>query len=402
MDTSNLRPPALCAALLALAAGAQPLTSNALNPALSLILDARLASHSNDPAAYQLPGFQLGPEVGPGERGFALSEAELVVSANVDEWFYGTLVAAIAEDGGEGVIELEEAWLQTLALPSGFTVKAGKFFSRIGYLNEKHPHAWDFADAPVAYDAFFAGNLKDTGVQLRWVAPTDLYLELGLEALSGESFPAAGRDRGGKGSHTLFAKLGGDLGASHSWQLGASRVDARAVGRTIEVDDPAVEPEVAFSGDSRLWGFDFVWKWSPDGNYQARSLVFSAEWLQREESGDLEVRFPSASLPDAGAYAGEQDGLYAQAVYRWRPQWRVGLRYDRLSADNAVTGLSAPIGLADDAHAPTRTTLMVDYSHTEFSRIRLQLARDGSSPATDHQLVLQYVASLGAHGAHQY
>lgn len=394
---------AIAAVMIApLASAAQPVAGNALNPAMSLILDMRLVSSSGDPADYSLPGFQLGPEVGPDDQGFVLGEAELNVSANIDDWFYGNMVAAIAQEDGEGVIELEEAWIQTTALPAGFTVKAGKLFSRVGYLNEKHPHAWDFVDAPLVYDAFFAGNLKDAGVQARWVAPTDLYLELGVEAFAGEAFPSAGRASGGKGMYTVFAKLGGDWDDSNSWQIGVSGIDAQADGRVEEPHDPAVDPTVAFTGDSEMFGVDFVWKWSPDGNYKQRNFVLSAEYLRREESGALEVVFPPATAPEAGAYSGTQHGYYVQAVYQWMPQWRFGVRYDRLAADNAVSGLSAPIGLADDAHAPDRIALMVDFSHTEFSRFRLQLARDNSGPVAVDQAVLQYIVSMGPHGAHQY
>jgi len=52
---------------------------------------------------------------------------------------------------------------------------------------------------------------------------------------------------------------------------------------------------------------------------------------------------------------------------------------------------------------PTRNTLMLDWSPTEFSRIRLQLASDKSRfGVTDRQLLLQYIYSLGAHGAHTF
>jgi len=399
----HTRAVALATAMLATpTALAAAVTGNAMNPAMSLILDMRLASSSEDPAAWTLPGFQPGPEVGPDPDGFALGEAELNLSSNIDDSFYGNLVAAIAEEDGEGAIELEEAWIQTTALPGGFTVKAGKLFSRVGYLNEKHPHAWDFVDAPLAYDAFYAGNLKDTGVQARWVAPTDLYLELGVEAFAGEAFPAAGRASGGKGMYTVFAKLGGDWDDSNSWQLGVSGVDAEADGRVSEPADPALDPTVAFTGDSTLFGVDFVWKWSPDGNFKQRNLVFSTEYMTRDESGSLEVLFPLAGAPEAGAYAGTQDGYYAQLVYQWRPQWRIGLRYDRLASDNVVSGLSAPIVLDDDAHAPTRVTVKVDFSHTEFSRFRLQLARDEAGPVAADRVILQYIVSMGPHGAHQY
>lgn len=404
MTTTRLLIAATAALASSTALAEQQVSGSSLNPAISLIINAQLASYSNDPEEHHLPGFQLGPEVGPGERGFSLGEAELNVSSNIDDWFYGNLVAALHQHEGETEIELEEAWIQTLALEHGFTVKAGKMFSRIGYLNEKHPHAWDFADAPLVYGAFLANNLKDTGLQARWVAPTDLFLEVGVEAFAGESFPAAGRASGGKGMYTVFAKLGGDWDDSNSWQVGISGLDAQAVGRAEEGHDhgAGTEPEVAFTGDSELVGLDFVWKWAPNGNYKLRNFVVAAEWMRREESGDLEVVFPPATVPEAGTYSGTQDGYYVQAVYQWRPQWRFGVRYDRLAADNDVGGLSAPIELEEDGHAPTRLALMVDFSHTEFSRFRLQLARDESTTEADHQAILQYIVSMGPHGAHQY
>jgi hypothetical protein len=52
---------------------------------------------------------------------------------------------------------------------------------------------------------------------------------------------------------------------------------------------------------------------------------------------------------------------------------------------------------------PTRNTVMVDWSSSEFSRVRLQLARDRSRMnEPDNQVFLQYIMSLGAHGAHKF
>jgi hypothetical protein len=46
---------------------------------------------------------------------------------------------------------------------------------------------------------------------------------------------------------------------------------------------------------------------------------------------------------------------------------------------------------------------MFDYSPSEFSRLRLQLARDQSRPGvTDNQIFLQYIMSLGTHAAHSF
>jgi len=45
---------------------------------------------------------------------------------------------------------------------------------------------------------------------------------------------------------------------------------------------------------------------------------------------------------------------------------------------------------------------MLDWSHSEFSRIRLQAARDLSAREANNQIGLQYIHSIGAHGAHGF
>ena len=46
---------------------------------------------------------------------------------------------------------------------------------------------------------------------------------------------------------------------------------------------------------------------------------------------------------------------------------------------------------------------MADWSLDEFSRLRLQFARDKSMQGvSDNQVTLQYIMSLGAHGAHKF
>ena len=47
-------------------------------------------------------------------------------------------------------------------------------------LNEQHPHAWDFQDAPLVYKAFLGNQIKQDGVQLKWIAPTELLLSRDL------------------------------------------------------------------------------------------------------------------------------------------------------------------------------------------------------------------------------
>ena len=46
---------------------------------------------------------------------------------------------------------------------------------------------------------------------------------------------------------------------------------------------------------------------------------------------------------------------------------------------------------------------MLDWSNSEFSRLRLQVARDRAMMGvTDNQVTLQYIMSIGAHGAHNF
>ncbi|HEX7237818.1 MAG TPA: hypothetical protein VF405_12700, partial [Gammaproteobacteria bacterium] len=273
--------------------------SNAFNPAISLILNGRYTSYSLDPAGYRLPGFLLEEEAGLPSEGLSLDETELAISANIDDKFYGSVSASIEQTNGETSGDLEEAFFETLALPSGFKIKAGKFLSDIGYLNPIHAHAWDFADAPLAYVAMLDSGYSDTGVQGRWVAPTALFVEVGAELFSGDTFPAAnGAASNGTGAWTMFAHVGGDVGNTSSWRAGLSYQDADANGRVSSLGvDPGVSTAV-FTGSSELTIADFVWKWAKNGNPRDRYYVVQAEYLHRKESGGVEVALPLPAIFD--------------------------------------------------------------------------------------------------------
>ncbi|MBD3669691.1 MAG: hypothetical protein HUJ29_02875 [Gammaproteobacteria bacterium] len=361
------------------------ISGNTYNPAISLILDGRYASFSQDPETYRLAGFPLVGESGPGEAGLALGESELNLSANIDHLYYGHMTAAFAP---EGELEVEESYVQTLALGGGFNLKAGRFLSNIGYLNRQHKHSWDFADTALAYRGMLGGRYADDGLQVTWLAPTPLFMELSAEAMRGEGYPAAGAGNEGLGASTAAVHIGGDVGHSHSWRAGYSVLNATADGRGELGGD-------LFTGDSQVSIVDAVWKWAPNGNPRQRNLVLQAEYLQRRESGVFG--------PDGGqlAYTGDQSGWYIQAVYQFMPRWRVGLRQGGLSSDNTGAGV-AGTELDSAGHSPARSSLMLDFSASEYSRLRLQYNRDHSSASADEQWMLQYTMSLGAHGAHAF
>jgi len=382
-------------------------SASAFNPAISLVLAGSYADTSREPGDWGIAGFMPnGGEIGPGERSFNLGESELTFSASVDPYFSAQLTAAIT---GEDEIEVEEAFFRTLALPAGFTAKGGRFFSGFGYLNEVHAHAWDFADQPLVYQAFFGNQRGQDGLQLKWIAPMDLFVEFGAETGNGDAFPGTRRERNGLNGTTLFAHIGSDFGADASWRLGAAWIDLDAENREFEDLDAQGEPVLnSFTGNSRTWVADAVFKWAPGGNPARRYLKLQGEYMHREETGDLTFDVENVSLADA--YRSEQDGWYLQGVFQFRPRWRAGLRYDALDSGTPDIALVTTGTLAPESFPsllpgdPSRTTVMLDWNPSEFSRWRLQYAWDEARDDgdTDRQLNLQYLFGIGAHGAHKY
>lgn len=374
------------------------------NPKISLILQSTYANYSEKET--EIGGLLLGPETELRPEGFSISETELAFEANVDDLFRGWSTIAIHEEEGETEVELEEIYGETLSLPGGTAIKFGRFFSEIGYQNRQHVHAWEFVDAPLVYRTLLANQLGIDGAQLRWVAPTDLFLQLGVELGNGNNFPAGGEDLGDIGQTTAFAKVGGDFNRSNSWRFGASFITSEANERVSADDHGGGNEEYRFTGDSDLVVLDFIWKWAPNGNPKQRNFVFQTEVFLRDEEGNVDfIDNANAANNASTAYSGDVTGFYVQGVYQFVPRWRAGLRYGSLSVDNTVANDASGLEhLTETDEDPSRLSVMVDYSHSEFSRIRAQFNRDESDAEgkTDNQFLLQYILSLGAHPAHQF
>jgi hypothetical protein len=373
----------------------------AFNPAISLILGGTYGSLQQDPAV-PATGFAMNPNMGHAQ-GFNLGESELGIAANIDVNYRGVATLALDPAGG---VSVENAYVQTSALGNGLNLKFGRYFSGMGYLNEQHAHAWDFVDQPLVYAALWGNQLGEDGLQVKWLAPTDIFIELGAELGRGRGFPGSDRVKNGTGSGVLFAHIADDIGIEHSWRAGVSLHQTRAENRISDgvPDLPGTVGGVSnsFSGDSQTAGLDFVWKYSPNGNIRDRYVKVQSEYFRRKEIGSLTYDLATANIADS--YSVTQSGWYLQGVYQFMPHWRTGLRYDRLDPGIASIGpLNAGNVIGNYAFNPTRTSVMLDYSPSEFSRLRLQLARDNSRQGLpDNQLFLQYIMSLGAHGAHTY
>ncbi len=355
--------------------------ANAFNPAISLILNGSYSHHSLDSQAYIRSGFPLVGDGRPSANGFSLGESELSLSANIDDKLYGQITLTASSDNGNDTIGVEEAFIDTTSLPYGLSLRAGRFYSGIGYLNSHHTHTDSFFDRPLVYQAFLANQYADDGVQLRWIAPTSLFLEVGTELFRGDRYPSGGAQHGGIGARTLFAHVGGSAGSDNEWLAGVSMLKTKAAG----ADD-------GFSGDSTLYIADGTWKWAPQGNFKDGGVTVRGEYFYDDRDGTFTD--PTRDLISS-IWKGQRRGVYLEGVYRFNRTWDIGYRYDKLWAD-----AHGPLASAFD---PWRHSAELTWRNSEFSLIRLQLSHDKpNGNDSDNAISLQYQTSLGAHGAHKF
>ncbi len=395
-----------------------------------LFLDAKYSAQSQDPETAYAGVLPSGGENLP--RGFGIGETELVFKGAVDNLFRGEARFVFEQEGNGTTLKTEELFAETLGLPGGTKVKAGKYWSNVGYLNDKHPHEWDFVDLPLVYKQVFGGQLNETGAQLSWIAPTDnMLFKLGGEIAQGsngygETYNSnfnQNKPRLG----TLFAKTGGDIGESHSWQGGISWVrsttgngaGANQATYTLtntgnNADGQSVDQQLTFNGGNTIWIADFVYRWAPFGNPTSQNLKLQGEMFWNKQSGSMTSTFGCGDDPDnlsdpcnGSNFAQNQQGFYTQGIYQFIPKWRVGYRYDRVFNGTNSYGLPSTALVGSQVQSgwdPYRNTIMMDWANSEYSIIRLQLAQDTSyGPGlTNNQIFLQYIMSLGAHGSHKY
>jgi hypothetical protein len=374
---------------------------SAFNPAIYAVLQGVYANFSQDPNHYAISGFVPSGDIVPAKRGLSIAESELGLSANVDDKFYGNLILSLSPDNTVGV---EEAYGLYTAAPYGIAPKFGRFLSSIGYLNDQHQHAWDFYDPPLVYQALLGGQYQNNGLQVKWIAPTDEFLEFGAEIGSGESFPGNSRNKNGTGNGIAYMHAGGDVGASHSWRAGLSYLQTGAKDREYaQLDFAGNDAQLSFTGRTKLAIADFVWKWAPNGNAHERNFKVQGEYFWRRENGDLTFDANSAlGFTQVGSYRSNQNGFYVQGVYQFLPNWRVGARYDWLNPGSVDYGANGAY-LGSASFNPQRTAVMLDWTPSEFSRFRVQYQQAKLRPdVTDNEIFVQYILTLGAHGAHKF
>lgn len=352
---------------------------------------------------------QIGSSGLNAHRGWNFNYGELSLYSVVDPYFDMFAVIDLAPEGAG----IEEAYFSTRKLPYGFQVKAGKFLASFGRINEQHEHYWDFANRPLIAAALFGEDgLNEIGAQATWVPPTSFYLMFGAEVLNGanqQSFGTSGiNDPNGSVSispvqgpnlYIGFGRTSVDIGDA-SFLFGVSN----AIGTTrTDQGISAGGTGAAVNANTDIVGGDLSMKYSLDA---IRYLSFQGEYMYRVMNGTEYIRDASNAVSSPGLEK-HNSGFYTQVVAKFDQRWRIGIRSDVLLQNDVFLG-SVNQSMPSDL---PRYSAMVEYSPTEFSRLRLQFDRDLSRylPATGGwsrqpytQAILQANLTIGAHGAHAF
>jgi hypothetical protein len=357
----------------------------------------------------------------PKRRGFTLQQTELSLIGAVDPYFLAEAHIIASEDE----IELEEAFLQTLALPYGLELEAGFFLTEFGRINPTHPHAWLWLDQPVVNTRLFGGEgMRGTGMRLAKLLPTPWFsqIHIGIQNADGEF---------------MASFLGGEIGHAHGAEEEAEHEALGIGGRPIIERDVrrlkdlvylarwenALELSSTWSGklgisglygpnftgpDGETWiyGADFFLKWLPETNRRGRPFFrFEGEFIQRDLKTD--AFFDEVEGESIAGDTLKDWGFYLQGFYGFNSLWSAGLRYEYASGsgDNIEHDGEFP-GRRDDPFRDDRTRVspLLVYSPSEFSRIRLQYNYDQADHLRSdaHTVWLGFEALIGAHPAHSY
>jgi len=344
----------------------------------------------------------------PRQRGFSVQNVELTFAGAVDPYFRGDIhVVTFIDSEGETQLELEEAYLTTLALPGDLQLKGGHYFTEFGRINPRHPHEWDFVDQPVILSRVFgADGLRAPGARLSWLAPTPFFLELqtGMQNARGEtvvsflSSDEAGLPTGRPFTDQSISSLADFL---YTERLAAS-FDLS--------DESTLSPGVSAlfgpnsSGpDARteIYGADLFYKWRALSNDQGWPFFsVQGEYVLRNYEAE------EATDDDGNVVPGEDlvdQGFYVQALCGFERPWVAGLRFDYAEGEESDVLEESADPSRDRRY---RISPNLTYYPSHFSKIRLQYNYDDSQflsgDGSEHSVWLQFEFLFGAHGAHKF
>ncbi len=357
-------------------------------------------------------GTQLGGH-DPNQRGFTIQGVEVNFAGAVDPYFRANAnLAYLLDSEGESSFELEEAWMETIALPANLQVRAGQYLTEFGRLNTQHPHSWSFVDVPLVNGRFLGPDgLRNPGMRVSWLAPTPFYSEvfLGVQNSQGETAYSFRNDHEGEPLFGRQVSRGqvnsiGDLLFTPRYAASFDLSDTQTV---MAGASAGFGPNGSGADtDTQIYGIDLFWKWKPSNHHGGFPFVAwqTEVMLQRYQAGST---FDGSYETDGdGSYLPEETltdwGLYSQIAWGFHKNWIAAFRCDYVTrADKA----DYEYVLGDDPHRLPRWRLSpnLTWFPTEFSKLRLQYNYDDREEiGVDHSVWLQLEMSLGAHAAHKF
>jgi len=333
----------------------------------------------------------------PKKRGFTVQNIEMSLLGAVDPYLAGEahLVYQLTPEG-ESILEVEETFLTTMALPAGLQLKAGHFFIEFGRLNPRHPHSWDFVDQPIVNTRMFGGDgLRAPGFRLSWLAPLPWYADFmaGAHNANGETvssfLSAPGEEEAGFAGHPFVERQvdgPGDLLYSFRW---LNSLDFTTTTVNLGVSGLFGPNATGDDTRTRILGGDLYLKWKPLRTHRGWPFAaLQAEVMNRR----YEVDGPSGTLGDWG--------LYLEGLWGFRTRWVAGLRADWADGDGRSGG-------EEDALRDRRFRLspVLTWYPSEFSKLRFQSNYDRAEHLDDQPesaFWTQFEFMLGTHPAHSF
>ncbi len=293
----------------------------------------------------------------------SLEEAELSFQAFVDPYAQAKFFVAVGPEGAE----VEEGFINFIALPHDLTAKVGKLKAGFGKVNLMHTHARPWIDTPLVLNNFFGGEgLADSGVSVSRIFPNrhNLFVEATGEVYSGNAEGVFESQNRNDLFYLGHLKAYGDLSEQSNLEIGASF--ARGT---------APPTESTSGGTSEFGGLDLTYRYKPLERGLYRSFISRTELIANRRSGSDDHAF----------------GFYTSADYQFARRWFAGVRLDQTDR-------------ADDPSLTDRgASLTLTFWPSEFSQLRAQgrRIRYGNGPGVN-ELLLQVLFSIGAHGAHSF
>lgn len=291
-------------------------SSSIMNPDISVVVDVK--QRFNDDVA------------DANRHKLTVGEAELNLSGMIYPNIRGDATVAIenaysGESDVESDVDIEEAYLEFLALPLNSQLLIGRKLIDFGLLNPQHPHEWAFADTPLVLANLFGHHpWYDDGIQGSVLIPNplDLYWEAKFGVWNGRNL--------GHGHSHDDGDHEGIENVPVSW---GDMVYTTRTYFNVPVGDNA---DIGF-GYSAAWdehpmtilhGFDLTARYRFPNQYrwlkwQTEYIIASVEAERQHEHHDDDEEEHEAQVYDYIA-----NGFYSMLEYSINKNWRIGTRWD--------------------------------------------------------------------------